>query len=127
MQLAARYPVCDGPSAYITDQILHFVTVVFAAWLLPPDVPLRELGTLLQFARAIPNRFLAVPVIYAGVIFGGGYLIRFLVRSRAENIKGQSQERPAGQLENAGLYIGWLERFLVVTALLVQSPATVGL
>jgi hypothetical protein len=30
-------------------------------------------------------------------------------------------------LENAGLYIGWLERFLVITAIMVQSPATVGL
>ena len=25
------------------------------------------------------------------------------------------------------MYIGWLERFLVLTALLLQSPATVGL
>ena len=30
-------------------------------------------------------------------------------------------------LQNAGMYIGWLERFLVLTALLIQSPATVGL
>ena len=127
MQLAAKYSACDGPSAYIGDQILHFVTVVLAAWLLTPDVPFRELGTLLQTARTMPNRILAVPVIYVGVIFGGGYLIRFLVRSLAESVKGQSQERSSGQLENAGLYIGWLERFLVVTALLVQSPATVGL
>ena len=127
MQLAAKYSACDGPGAYIGGQVLHFVAVVFAAWLLPPDVPFRELGTLLQTARTMPNRILAVPVIYVGVIFGGGYLIRFLVRSLAENIKGQSHERPSGQLENAGLYIGWLERFLVITAIMVQSPATVGL
>jgi hypothetical protein len=31
------------------------------------------------------------------------------------------------QLNNAGLYIGWLERFLVISALALQSPATVGL
>ncbi len=30
-------------------------------------------------------------------------------------------------MQNAGLYIGWLERFLVMTALLLQSPAMVGL
>jgi hypothetical protein len=30
-------------------------------------------------------------------------------------------------LSNAGMYIGWLERFLVLTALLLHSPATVGL
>jgi hypothetical protein len=30
-------------------------------------------------------------------------------------------------LRNAGLYIGWLERFLVLTAFLIQSPAMIGL
>jgi hypothetical protein len=28
---------------------------------------------------------------------------------------------------NAGHYIGWLERFLVLTAIFLQSPGTVGL
>jgi len=28
---------------------------------------------------------------------------------------------------NAGLYIGWLERFLALTAVFLQSPGTVGL
>ena len=31
------------------------------------------------------------------------------------------------ELENAGMYIGWLERFVVLTSLVLQSPATVGL
>jgi hypothetical protein len=30
-------------------------------------------------------------------------------------------------LGNAGLYIGWLERFLMLTAVLLQSPAALGL
>jgi hypothetical protein len=33
----------------------------------------------------------------------------------------------AEAVENAGMYVGWLERFLVVTAILVQSPSMVGL
>src|SRR6267378_3301032 len=97
IQLAKKYPVCDGSWAYVSDQLLHFLTVGLAAWLLSPAVPLSELSAVIQNFRAIPNKFLAVPVIYVGVVFGGGYLIRFLVR------------------------------FLAVTALLLQSPATVGL
>src|SRR6267378_2377157 len=97
IQLTKKYPVCDGSWAYVSDQLLHFLTVGLAAWLLSPAAPLSELSALTQNSRAIPNKFLAVPVIYVGVVFGGGYLIRFLVR------------------------------FLVVTALLLQSPATVGL
>jgi hypothetical protein len=30
-------------------------------------------------------------------------------------------------LENAGLYVGWIERFLVITAIVMQSPVLVGL
>jgi hypothetical protein len=127
IQLASKYPVCDGSWAYVSDQLLHFLTVILAAWLLSPAVPFSELSARFQVARALPNKFLAVPVIYAGVIFGGGYLIRFLVRSLAEGVKSHSPEKASEQLQNAGLYIGWLERFLVITALLLQSPATVGL
>jgi hypothetical protein len=127
IQLARKFPVCDGTRAYVGDQLLHFLTVTLAAWLLSPIVPFSELSTLFQEARAIPNKFLAVPVIYVSVVFGGGYLIRFLVRFPAEGVKSHSQEKANEELQNAGLYIGWLERFLVVTALLLQSPATVGL
>ena len=127
IQLAKRYPVCDGSWAYISDQLLHLMTVVFAAWLLVPAIPFSELAALFQAARGLPNKFLAVPVIYVSVIFGGGYLIRFLVSSLAAGVKSHSPEKASEQLQNAGLYIGWLERFLVVTALLLQSPATVGL
>jgi hypothetical protein len=124
IQLARKYPFCDESWAYVSDQLLHFLTVGLAAWLLSP---FGELSAFIQNSRAIPNKFLAVPVVYVGVVFGGGYLIRFLVRSLAEGIKSHSPERASEQLQNAGLYIGWLERSLVVTALLLQSPATVGL
>ena len=127
IQLTRRHPACDGSLAYITDQFLHLLTVVFAAWLLSPAVSFGQFSILIQQSRAIPNKFLAVPVIYVGVVFGGGYLIRILARSLAENVRSHSPERASEQLQNAGLYIGWLERFLVVTALLLQSPATVGL
>jgi len=127
IKLVRKYPFCDGSWAYVSDQLLHFLTVSLAAWMLSPAVPFSELNALFQLTRATPNRFLAVPVIYVGVVFGGGYLIRFLVRSLAEEIKSHSPKRASDQLQDAGLYIGWLERFLVVTALLLQSPATVGL
>ena len=59
------------------------------------------------------------------VVFAGGYLIRYLTRNLTAGM-----ERPgetAEQVKNAGMYIGWLERFLAVTAILVQSPSLVGL
>lgn len=126
-RLATKYPACDGSWAHVSDQLLHFLAVGAAAWLMVPAVLFLELSASIQNVRSIPNRFLAVPVIYVGVVFGGGQLIRLLVRSLAEGVKSYSQEKVSDQLQNAGLYIGWLERFLVITALLLQSPATVGL
>lgn len=64
--------------------------------------------------------------IYAVVIFAGGYLIRALTRPLVNGDVRPADETTT-QLRNAGMYIGWLERFLILTALLLRSPATAGL
>lgn len=117
----------DGPWAYLADQVIHFLTVFAAAWWISPASQPNEMSAIVQNARDISSGALLVPVVYVLVIFGGGYLIRFLTRSLAEGARKDPHKRPGDQLQNAGLYIGWLERFLVVTAILLQSPATVGL
>jgi hypothetical protein len=127
MQLTRSPAIFDGTAAYLSDQGLHLLTIAFAACLLLPGTQFRDLALWLANVRNLPNKFLAVPVIYTAVVFGGGRLIRFLTRSLAEGVESHSPDKANAQLQNAGLYIGWLERFLVVTALLLQSPATVGL
>jgi len=127
VQLAAKRVIRGGAGSYIADQLVHLLSVVLAAGLLSPGMSFRALTAPLQVSRSLGNKFLAVPVIYLGVIFGGGYLIRFLTRSLTESVKEEEFLKAAEQLQNAGLYIGWLERFLILTALLLQSPAAVGL
>jgi hypothetical protein len=127
MEFARRHSSFDGPAAYLSDQLLHLVTVILAACLIAPGVRFADILAWGTFVRNLPNKFLAVPVVYVAVMFGGGYLIRFLTRSLAEGLKSHAPEKTTDQLQNAGLYIGWLERFLVVTTMLLHSPATVGL
>lgn len=127
LQLAASGVIRDSTGSFVGDQFVHFLTVVLAAWLLSPGMSYTAFIAPLQTSRSLGNKFLAVPVIYLGVIFGGGYLIRFLTRSLAESAKDEELEKAGEQLQNAGLYIGWLERFLILTALLLRSPAAVGL
>jgi hypothetical protein len=127
IQLAGKRVIKDGLRTFVADQFVHFLTVLLAAWLLSPEVPFSAFAALVGSQRNLGNKFLAVPVIYIGVIFGGGYLIRILTRSMAEEVKGDERTESGQQLQNAGLYIGWLERFLILTALLLQSPAAVGL
>lgn len=77
-----------------------------------------------------PVRFLPrlgiTAAVYTVVIFAGGYLIRALTRPLV-NGDVRPAEETAAQLRNAGMYIGWLERFIILTALLLRSPATAGL
>jgi hypothetical protein len=73
---------------------------------------------------------MVITIVYVGAVFGGGHLIRYLSKSKA-----LSSNLPAvapgaewsEQLKNAGLGIGWIVRFFVITAIVVQSPALVGL
>jgi hypothetical protein len=127
IELTRDHAIFDAPTAYLCDQGLHLLTIAFAAYLLLPGMQFADLAMWLANIRNLPNKLLAVPVIYTAVVFGGGSLIRFLTRSLAEDVESHSPDKANAQLQNAGLYIGWLERFLVVTALLLQSPATVGL
>ncbi|HWO34067.1 MAG TPA: DUF3307 domain-containing protein, partial [Candidatus Acidoferrum sp.] len=115
----------DGAATFLGDQAVHAVTVFLTAWLItrPP------FGTLLakvHWAQSAIEKPLLVSVIYVGVMFGGGYVIRFLTKPLTKqdmSILGETTD----EMQNAGLYIGWLERFVVLTALVLQSPATVGL
>jgi len=127
IQLTQKPFLIAGPVAFASDQVLHFLSVILAACLLSPGVSLAELAALVAQGRAIPSRWLAVPVIYIAVIFGGGYLIRSLTRPLAKSVGALQSESLSGPMQNAGLYIGWLERFLLLTALLLQSPGTAGL
>src|SRR5437660_11282662 len=74
MRLTQREIIPDGTTSYATDQILHFVTISLPAWLLSPGVAFHDLTGLVGAIRNLPAKFLAVPVVYIAVVFGGGYL-----------------------------------------------------
>jgi hypothetical protein len=110
----------DNAVAFVLDQAIHLATVIGAVFLLVhPSVD--TLVLWLNRIRLHQESILLVSVIYVLVIFGGGYFIRALIGPLWKETTKEHEE-----VINAGLYIGWLERFLVLTALFLQSPATVG-
>ena len=123
--LVRRRTIEDGAASFFGDQAVHFVTVAVAAWLIARPSTANLIAKIHGFQSQIEKPLLLL-VVYVGVIFGGGYLVRFvtkpLLKSNLEVI-GES----TNELQNAGMYIGWLERFVVLTSLVLQSPATVGL
>jgi hypothetical protein len=116
--------LADSATVFLLDQVLHVCTIIALAWCLirPTWATLRS---QLSWSAATGEKVLEAGVVYVVVIFAGGYLIRYLTRNLSAGIKKPGET--AEQVENAGMYIGWLERFLVVTAILVQSPSMVGL
>lgn len=125
LRLVRSESLADGAATFLADQAVHALTVFLTAWLIIQP-PAWFLLAKLQWARSAIEKPLVVSVVYIGVIFGGGYVVRFLTRTLTKqdmSILGET----TNEMENAGMYIGWLERFVVLTALVLQSPATVGL
>jgi hypothetical protein len=112
----------DNVQTFLFDQLLHVIVIAIAAGLLVRSSP-AALFSGFNLSPSTQARILAAANIYIGVVFGGGYLIRYLTRSFATKSTTESPH----QLENAGLYVGWIERFLVITAIVMQSPVLVGL
>jgi hypothetical protein len=110
----------ESAGTLVLDQLAHVGMVGVVVRLTLPAAA--EWGAWLVRLRAHGEQTLSAIVVYTVVMFGGGTFIRFVMRPLLWRL-GEVPE----QLENAGLYIGWLERFLVVTALVLQSPSTVGL
>ncbi len=114
----------DSIMFFLIDQALHVAAVMALAWLFT-GYRWKDVQTLMDWSDKRQLQVLTISVLYVAVIFGGGYLVRYLTRSLTVPLR--SEDGNQEELRNAGLYIGWLERFLVLTALVVQSPALIGL
>jgi hypothetical protein len=110
---------------YLADQVLHFLTIAAAALWIAGTRPGALAGKLAAY-QAYREKILVVLVVYFGVVFAAGHLIRFLTKPLTRHLPSTGEETTQ-RLRNAGMYIGWLERSIVLTALLLRSPATVGL
>jgi hypothetical protein len=125
IRLVNSNKIADEAASFVGDQVVHFITMASTAWFIARPATASVVAKLHGFRLEIEKPLLLL-VVYVGVIFGGGYLVRLVtkpwVKSNLEVI-GES----TNELQNAGMYIGWLERFVILTSLVLQSPATVGL
>jgi len=121
-RLTAGKVLPDDWRTFLLDQFSHLVVLACAAMLLTGS-RVGELMQSIQLSAAGRTLLLEVAIIYVAVVFGGGYLIRYLTSGLAKD----TPANPLDHLPNAGLYIGWLERLLVLTAIAAQTPTLVGL
>jgi Protein of unknown function (DUF3307) len=120
----ARPGETGSTAVWVRDQLLHIATIVVTAWLLTRPT-WSSLRSEFHWSPATGEKVLEGGIVYLLVMFAGGYLIGSLTRDLGTGM--ETTGGTAEQVKHAGMYIGWLERFLVVTAIVVQSPSLVGL
>lgn len=111
----------DNLRFFVLDQLFHILVIV-AAWLYIID----GFDQLLPTIKALLNSeaFLAITGAYIIVIFPAGYLIGKATQRWHNEIEISYREN---SLEAAGRYIGIFERILVLTFILTNNFAAIGL
>jgi hypothetical protein len=113
----------DDWIAFTADQVVHLLFVILAALLLSAD-PLNNGKEVLQRLANSEKLYLYL-LIYIAVTVGGGYFVQKITQYFMRQIDpALVQEKPG--LRNAGKYIGWLERSLVLTFIVAGYPDGVG-
>jgi hypothetical protein len=123
--MVMRCGFSDSTRLFLLDQAIHLATILAITWAFT-RFRWSDIKAAASWTETRQLQVLLVAVLYVVVIFGGGYLVRYLTRSLTLQLPRTEGDNPE-ELRNAGLYIGWLERFLILTAVLVQSPALIGL
>lgn len=117
-----KYWVFDGRAllAFALDQAAHLGVLVLAAWWLAGRPDWLEAMAAWWQPRATALGWLLASYLF--VVIGLGWLNRLVLQS----LLPETDDEQAG-LARAGLYIGWLERFLMFSAFMVQAWSVLGL
>jgi hypothetical protein len=112
----------DGWIAFTADQAAHLLVVALTAiWLTA------SWSGMIDVIRSVVTNPLVYlyACAYVAVVFGGGYLIQKVTQSFLATMQSNLTELKPG-LPNAGKYIGWVERILILTFILSGYEAAVG-
>lgn len=122
-------PKLEGGLLFAVDQAGHITIIALASMIIVGDRP--DLSFVLSLWIALQDRVLVISAVLLLFVFPIGYLIRYLLDPLSEELADSNEYSEDDQaiegLTNAGLYIGWLERGLLIIAFAVGSITAVGL
>jgi len=120
-----RWPKAE-PLIFTVDQFAHLLALLLLLIAFSGAVPewLEAAGGWIRQTRV---QILTVLATYLATIFGGSYLVDLLLPGPAADDETESAIKANDELRRGGKYIGWVERFIVVTAVVAGSLEAVGL
>ncbi len=130
--VAVTHILIDGMKAkyendlksFLADQTGHFA-VLLAIWILAISPDPEEIKALGGFF--VPGtKFWIIAMAYLVIIWPSSVLINRITEKWRKEISEKEGEEKDRSLEKAGTWIGWLERFLILTFILLQQYAAIG-
>ncbi len=115
-----RLPLDRPLIVFWLDQAAHLLVLGLAAWWLTGRPDWWQAGVAAWQSVATGIGWLLVSYLVVVVVFG------WVNRLALQSLLPEPDEAEVG-LERAGLYIGWLERFLMFSAVLVGAWSVLGL
>lgn len=123
IDLAKARLLADGWIAFVLDQFAHLVVIGSVALVLGPIGWPAVRDAAVTMLRS--GRIYLILAAYIGIIFGGGFLVQKISQFFLQTIEASLKDFKPG-LPKAGLYIGWVERFLVLTFIVAGFEEGVG-
>lgn len=107
---------------FVLDQSTHLI-MIFGGWIIYAGVG-AQLGEVFISTLGAPS-FWIVLISYITVIWPFGYLIAILTSRWQRELADGNSEQLSG-LENAGMWIGRSERFIILTLILLNQYSAIG-
>jgi hypothetical protein len=120
--IKARYET--DLKSFSTDQFGHFA-VILVIWILIIAPDQEDITAMGQFFLPGP-KFWVITAAYLIIIWPSSVLINKITEKWRKDISEKEGAEKDKSLEKAGTWIGWLERFLILTFILVQQYAAIG-
>jgi len=118
--IKARYE--NDLKSFLADQAGHFL-VLIVIWIL---VVAPDTEDMIYFENILGTKFWVIAAAYLIVIWPSSVLINRITEKWRKDISEKEGAEKDKSLEKAGTWIGWLERFLILTFILLQQYAAIG-
>jgi len=131
--VAATHILIDGIKAkyenniqsLLIDQLVHFM-VILVIWLWIVNPKSEDIEVLEQIFLS-GTKIWVMLAAYLIVLWPSSILVSKITEKWRKDIFEKDTENKDESLEQAGRWIGWLERFLILTFVLLQQYAAIGL